>query len=319
MFITRIRPDTDAAQKLNPGDEVLGVNGYAVTRDSLSSMQYFLNVLSPQQTVRLHVRTIAGKDQELQIAAKVTQGRRLIDLTGASAGEDIADLIRQGEQQDYLYRQQYVELGDTMIWKMPTFELEGVVIDRLVGVARKHTSLVLDLRGDGGGYVDTLTRLVGSLFEQDVTIATRVRRDGTKPIVAKTRGRNAFTGKLIVLIDSESGSAAELLARVVQLEKRGTVVGDRSAGAVMEAMAYEGATGQARVMLYAFSVTDADLLMKDNKSLEHAGVIPDEIVLPSVADLANGRDPALARAASLVGLELDSARAGLLFPFEWRK
>jgi C-terminal processing protease CtpA/Prc len=319
VFITRVRPETDAAQKLNPGDEVLGVNGYAVTRDSLFSMQYYLNILSPQSNVRMQVRTITGATKDLQIEAKVTKGQRLLDLSGSGADQAFGDLIRQLEQQDYLYRQQYVEAGDTMIWKMPTFEVDKSLVDKLIGTARKHSSLVLDLRGNPGGYVDTVTRLIGGLFEQDVTMATRIRRDGPKPIMAKTRGQNAFTGKLVVLVDSGSASAAEVLARVVQLEKRGTIVGDRSAGAVMEAMTFGGGVGQDRIMLYSFSVTDADLLMKDNKSLERVGVTPDEVVLPTVADMANARDPALARAASLVGLQLDSYKAGQLFPFEWRK
>jgi C-terminal processing protease CtpA/Prc len=104
----------------------------------------------------------------------------------------------------------------------------------------------------------------------------------------------------------------------VQLEHRGTVLGDRSAGSVMESKAYSYGQGVDVKIYYAYSVTDADLIMSDGKSLEHRGVVPDETILPTAQDLAAGRDPVLTRAAKLAGLDLDPAAAGKLFPFEWR-
>jgi len=85
----------------------------------------------------------------------------------------------------------------------------------------------------------------------------------------------------------------------------------------MEAKPHSRSQGADTKIFYSFSATDADLIMKDGKSLEHTGVVPDEIVLPTAQDLAEGRDPALSRAAALAGINIEPVAAGKLFPFEW--
>jgi len=143
-------------------------------------------------------------------------------------------------------------------------------------------------------------------------------RKKMKPLKSQ-RSPSPYTGKLIVLIDSDSASASEIFSRVVQIEKRGIVIGDRSAGAVMEALHYPHELGIDTVIPYGVSVTIADLIMTDGKSLERTGVVPDEVLLPSPADMRDKRDPVMARAAALAGVQLTAEKAGLLFPIEWRK
>lgn len=207
-----------------------------------------------------------------------------------------------------------------MIWKMPDFEFEKEKVPDIISKAKKFKTLVIDLRGNAGGYEETMLALVGGVSPKDVTLGELHRRKGAVPLVAKSRGADkVFGGQLVVLVDSRSASASELFARTVQLEKLGTVVGDRSAGAVMESRLFPFQIGADTVIFYAASITDADIVMSDGKSLEGVGVTPDKVMLPTGADLAAGRDPVLAYAASLAGVKLDAEKAGAMFPIEWRK
>jgi C-terminal processing protease CtpA/Prc len=85
---------------------------------------------------------------------------------------------------------------------------------------------------------------------------------------------------------------------------------------VMESRFYHHETSLDSRVFYGASVTDADLVMTDGKSLEHVGVEPDILILPTAADLANQKDPAMAKAAGLVGGNLTSEEAGAAFPIE---
>jgi C-terminal processing protease CtpA/Prc len=313
-FIALVRPDTDAVSKVHPGDEVIAYNHYTVTRDSLWKMNYYYNRLSPLPGSELVLKDPAGQQREVKVEAKVQQLKHVLDLT---QGSDIWQLIRESENADHQIRHRYFELGDVIFWKMPEFDLNDNDVDHLFSIAHNHKALVLDMRQNPGGAVVTLERMLGNVFDHDVKIADRIGRKDLKPLLAKTRGKDIYAGKIIVVVDSGSASAAELFARVVQLENRGTVIGDRSSGSVMESRRYSESQGAETRIFYSFSITDADLIMKDGKSLEHSGVTPDEIVLPTARDLADSKDPVLARAAELAGIHLDPAQGGKMFPYEW--
>ena len=164
-----------------------------------------------------------------------------------------------------------------------------------------------------------MTRLVSNLVDHDVKIADSKMRKETKPLLAKSRGDKAFTGKLTLLVDSDSASASEMLARTMQLEKRGVVIGDQSAGAVMTSRRFGYEYGLDVVIYYGVSITVADVIMPDGKSLEHHGVVPDERRLPTAEDLAAGRDTVMSYAASLHGVTLDPLEAGKLFDFQRKR
>jgi C-terminal processing protease CtpA/Prc len=122
----------------------------------------------------------------------------------------------------------------------------------------------------------------------------------------------------VAIVDSRTASAGELLARVLQIEQRGTVIGDRSSGSVMRSYGYSGRMGADVLVLFGASITDADVIMTDGKSLEKTGVTPDELILPTVQDMTTERDPVLARAAAILGVTIDPTAAKAQFPVEWR-
>lgn len=300
-YIASVIAGTDAAGKVAPGDEVISMNGFVPSRETLFTVEYILNALAPLESIELVLRNPAGSVRKLVVNARITEKpKRNIDREPWA-------IYRT---KDTRTPHRLVSLGDVLVWSMPDFVAEDRDLDGVWGRARQHRAVILDLRGNGGGYVTAMKRMVANVLNRDVTVYNRVTRKGSLPESVKSRKDDVFGGELVVLVDSWSASAAELFARIVQIERRGTVIGDRTAGAVMQARYFEG---ESRQLDYGFLVTDANLIMLDGKSLENTGVVPDQTILPAAADLAAGRDPVLSQAARRLGLDLDPVAAGKLY------
>lgn len=316
-YIIAVKPGSDAEAKgLKPGDRVLQVDQYVPTRRDLWKLRYLLNVLSRRHTVRLVIQSPDdASPRVMDVASNVTQRPKVVDLNLDHLESHYYDDSREAR----MARNRFARAGGVVIWKLSGFDfnpddVERVMKDGLQGAS----SLVIDMRGNGGGLVSTLEQIAGRLFDRDVKIGQVRMRKASKPMMAKKRG-NPFTGPIAAIVDADSASAAEILARLIQIEKRGAVIGDRSAGAVMQGRRVGGSLpGATGFTLFGASVTNAELLMLDGVSLEKIGVAPDELLLPTGADMAAGRDPVLARAVALVGGSLDAAAAGAMFPPQWK-
>jgi C-terminal processing protease CtpA/Prc len=310
-YVVAVKAKTDAETKgLGPGDELESVDGAAPTRDGFWRIRYYLDY-RPQPAVRLRVRHPDGRRHELEVKSEVTRRPPV---------STIDDFIGEFEDRYRLWEEKsvplYHELDEgVLIARMPTFAVKDEKVDEMIKRARSHKALILDLRDNHGGFSDLLLRTVGYFFDREVKVDDVKRRKETKTEKASSRGPGrVFTGPLVVLIDSESASAAEMFARLIQLEKRGTVLGDRSAGAVMESRFHPHRGAGFRPFFFGASITVAAVIMPDGGSLERVGVVPDESLLPSAADLAGHRDPVLSRAAEILGAKLDAEKAGALFP-----
>jgi C-terminal processing protease CtpA/Prc len=316
-FVTRVRPKTDAALKLHPGDRIVSINGYAAERRSYQALDYLFQILAPTPTLTMVLVDPKGVQRTEVVKASFRAGKDTVDLSGDESSEDNHRLTLEEENEVKRNRERLVDSGNIVIWKMPDFETSEAAINESFGYVKKHETLILDLRGNPGGSEDILKLMLAHVFNREIKLADRVSRKDTKPVMVKASSWAAYNGKIIVLIDGNSGSAAELFARVMQLEHRGLVIGDRSAGAVMEARQFIESVGNDTLVPYSLSVTSANLLMTDGKSLEKVGVLPDVHVLPTAAEMAAGADPVLARAVAMAGGTMDAATAGTLFPYEW--
>lgn len=314
-YITQVKPGTQAATQLRIGDRLLQLNSFDLQRNNIADVEYYFRMLAPPKFDAVTVRGIDGRKRTVRVDAErlpraLSNPREILHIQNA----------------EYLDRNRFVDTGKIVIWKMPVFDFEEKDIDAVFSRARKRSGLILDLRGNPGGSEDSLRILVGRLFDHEVKIADRVGRKKTEALVSKKQ-IPPYLGPLYVLVDSDSGSGAELLARVVQLEHRGVVLGDRTAGAVMEAIdesehvgySDDSDVGFGTGVQYSFSITRADLMMSDGQRLEGKGVQPDYLILPTPQDLEQSRDPVLARATELAGDPMTPESAGRLFPFEWEK
>lgn len=105
------------------------------------------------------------------------------------------------------------------------------VADAIAQLKRQGmTTLVLDLQGNGGGYLSA-ARDVASLFLDggDLVVYTR-DREGNEQQLRADRAKALFDGEVIVLIDQYSASAAEIVSGALQDNDRATIVGRRSYG-----------------------------------------------------------------------------------------
>lgn len=307
-FVTSVKKGSDAEIKgLKVGDQIVGIGKYNVNRANLWQLNYFLYTLSPQSSVALYVLQPDKTEKEI-----------VIESTFKTMEERRKEAEKQRkEKKENPYKCQKAS-NETIACKLYTFSVDKKYIDKMMKEVEGHQKLVLDLRGNGGGYVKIEEYLTGHFFDRDIKIADFVMRDKTKERIAKTQKEKVFKGDLIVLLDSNSASASEVFARVIQIEKRGKVVGDLSAGAVMTSyfipmVNSRGVPGSETLSSFAMSITIADLIMSDGNRLENVGVVPDYPVGPTGQALFEKSDSILAYALGLLGTKITVQDAGKFY------
>ncbi len=184
---------------------------------------------------------------------------------------------------------------------------------------RDAPGLIVDLRRNGGGDLAVLLPIAGYFFGKRTLFAKDSTRTG-KPLSSYVGlfklplqlyvgrpGEQIYSGPVVILVDAHSASSSEVFAAGMQDTLRAKIIGSQSCGCVL-------GIAKPRVMKGGGVLEMSEVLWFSPKGrkLEGTGIIPDKIVVPSVADLQRRRDPVLAAAdKSLVKTAvLESKEAG---------
>lgn len=162
--------------------------------------------------------------------------------------------------------------------------------------------VVLDLRFNGGGYLDGATELV-SMFQKTGKVVT-VERRGAAPEVHNVTGHPLLPDiPLVVLINAGSASASEITAGALKDNGRAKIIGTQSfgKGTVQEIIDLPGGS--------SLRVTIARWLTPSGHDLGKTGITPDIVVDRTVEEYRANKDPQMDAAAAWL-LEKKDVTAG---------
>jgi carboxyl-terminal processing protease len=154
------------------------------------------------------------------------------------------------------------------------------------------TKLVLDLRGNPGGYLDAAIDMASWFLPSGKVVVRESFGAGKDEQVFRSKGYNVFTDKLpfVILVDGGSASASEILSGALSEQGRATLIGVKTfgKGSVQELDNITDTT--------TLKVTIAHWLTPDGNFITGHGIAPNIEVPITQADITAGKDPQLDRA-----------------------
>jgi carboxyl-terminal processing protease len=208
LAIVRVIPNSPAKQGgLRDGERIVAVGGVS-TREL--STDRAANLLQGQEgtSVNLTVADAAGKTRE------VTLKRQRVDVPSV----DETQILDQGQGIAYLkltcFQKSTARDLEAALWNLQRLGMKG---------------LVMDLRGNPGGLLVAAVD-AADLFIDKGSIVTTRGRNSEEDFTYMAREPGTWRVPLVVLIDQESASAAEIFAGAIRDHNRGTIIGTRSYG-----------------------------------------------------------------------------------------
>jgi carboxyl-terminal processing protease len=161
-------------------------------------------------------------------------------------------------------------------------------------MAQNPKGLILDLRNNGGGYLNTAIEVVSQFIDNGVVMYEEYGDGRTKSFQALSGGL-ATEIPMVVLINEGTASASEITAGAIQDYARGQLVGVTTygKGSVQNWIPLQDEKGAVRV-------TIARWLTPEKRQINEIGLVPDVEVTISDEDIANDVDPQLAKAVEIL-------------------
>jgi carboxyl-terminal processing protease len=275
-FLTIIAPIPGSPAEeagLLPGDQVIAVDGEDMTGIDASIVIHY--VLGPADT-NVHL-TIRRPDAPELLEFDIVRARIVIPSV---EGEIIE--------------------GDLAYVRLMTFaeDTRNDLRDTLQSLLDENPrGLILDLRNNGGGFLDTAIDVASEFIPEGVVMIERFG-DGEEIIMQAKKGGLATEIPLVALINGGSASASEIVAGVIQDTGRGTLVGEASfgKGSVQQWIPLSNEQGAVRV-------TIARWYTPNERQIQEIGLEPDVEVLITEEDLSEDRDPQLEKAIEILRAE----------------
>ena len=156
-------------------------------------------------------------------------------------------------------------------------------------------AVILDLRGNGGGFLSDARQIAGLFFDEGPVVQTR-SANGDVQTLSDTDAGVVFEGDVIVMVDRFSASASEIVAGALQDYKRAWVIGPSQThgkGTVQHLVDLDKKTSMARVALNPgpigfMKLTQQQFFRINGDSTQHRGVIPDLMLPDPSAHIESG-------------------------------
>ncbi len=160
---------------------------------------------------------------------------------------------------------------------------------------QKPAGLILDLRNNGGGYLETAINVVSEFIKTPNVVMYEQYGDGTRNTYTAKPNGLATDIPLVILVNEGTASASEITAGAIQDYTRGTLVGVKTygKGSVQQITQLKNDGGAVRI-------TVARWLTPKERQINGVGLQPDVIVPLTQDDITNKRDPQLDKAVEIL-------------------